>query len=85
MCLIPSGLFSSELTRKMFQIRNLANVHLNQAQKFGSAEAEMSEEELGEDSVLLESPLDKLDPYTAFRSSLMSKSLPSIPLFWFHG
>ncbi|KAM7205702.1 Armadillo-type fold [Rhypophila sp. PSN 637] len=42
-----------------------------EAQKFGSAEAEMSEEELGEDSVLLESPLDKLDPYTAFRSSLM--------------
>ncbi|KAM7201418.1 nonsense-mediated mRNA decay protein 5 [Naviculisporaceae sp. PSN 640] len=42
-----------------------------EAQKFGSAEADMSEEELGEDSVLLESPLDKLDPYAAFRSSLM--------------
>jgi len=46
---------------------------LIQAQKFGVNDGDMSEEELGEDSVLLESPLDKLDPYTAFRASLMSK------------
>ncbi|KAK4188938.1 nonsense-mediated mRNA decay protein 5 [Podospora australis] len=42
-----------------------------EAQKFSSAEAEQSEEELGEDSVLLESPLDKIDPYNAFRISLL--------------
>jgi importin-7 len=60
---------------EMFQVRKLANNHSNQAQKFGSAEPDMSEEELGEDSVLLESPLDKLDPYSIFRASLMSKYL----------
>lgn len=52
----------------------LANHHLHQAQKFGStAEAVYSDEELGEDSVLLESPLDKIDPYATFKNSLMSK------------
>ncbi|KAK0655223.1 armadillo-type protein [Cercophora newfieldiana] len=41
--------------------------------KYGNAtEGEYSEEELGEDSILLESPLDKVDPYTTFRTSLMS-------------
>lgn len=47
-----------------------------QAQKFRSAgdAAEYSEEDLGEDSVLLESPLDKIDPYTTFKVSLMSKT-----------
>ncbi|KAK1758370.1 nonsense-mediated mRNA decay protein 5 [Echria macrotheca] len=44
-----------------------------EASKFrGSVDGgEYSEEELGEDSVLLESPLDKIDPYTTFKSSLM--------------
>lgn len=32
-----------------------------------------SEDELGEDSVLLESPLDKIEPYQLFRAALMSK------------
>jgi hypothetical protein len=29
---------------------------------------------MGEDSVLLESPLDKIEPYQLFRNTLMSKS-----------
>lgn len=33
----------------------------------------MTDDELGENSVLLESPLDKLEPYQIFRSCLMSK------------
>jgi hypothetical protein len=31
------------------------------------------EEELGEDSVLLESPLDKIEPYQLFRATLLSE------------
>ncbi|KAK3367104.1 armadillo-type protein [Lasiosphaeria ovina] len=42
-----------------------------EAQKFGATETELSEDELGEDSVLLESPLDKLDPYSTFRLSFL--------------
>lgn len=37
---------------------------------------ESEEEELGEDSVLLESPLDKLDTYQLFRSALVGKYSP---------
>jgi len=37
-------------------------------------EGEYSDEELGEDSILLESPLDKIDPYITFRNTLTSKS-----------
>ncbi|KAL2256227.1 hypothetical protein VTK26DRAFT_1966 [Humicola hyalothermophila] len=40
-----------------------------EAQKLKATELEESEDELGEDSVLLESPLDKIDPYLAFRDS----------------
>ena len=45
-----------------------------QAQKFrpGVEEAE-TDDELGEDSVLLESPLDKVEPYQLFRATLMSE------------
>ncbi|KAK4452802.1 nonsense-mediated mRNA decay protein 5 [Podospora aff. communis PSN243] len=40
--------------------------------KYGNAtEGEYSEEELGEDSVLLESPLDQIDPYVTFRTTLL--------------
>ncbi|OIW30657.1 ARM repeat-containing protein [Coniochaeta ligniaria NRRL 30616] len=43
-----------------------------EAQKFGGdQQLDISDDELGEDSVLLESPLDKLEPYTIFRSALM--------------
>lgn len=46
-----------------------------QAQKFGHLEEQDSDDELGEHSVLLESPLDKLEPYQIFSSCLMSKLL----------
>lgn len=36
-------------------------------------EADDSDDELGEDSVLLESPLDRIEPYQLFRGVLMSK------------
>jgi hypothetical protein len=45
-------------------------------------EADDSDDELGEDSVLLESPLDKIEPYQLFRAALMSK-LARLPLFFF--
>jgi hypothetical protein len=38
-----------------------------EAQKLKAADVEETEDELGEDSVLLESPLDRIDPYLAFR------------------
>lgn len=51
-----------------------------QAQKFSRAVDEDDEDDLGEDSVLLESPLDKIEPYQLFRATLMSKpaTLPHI-------
>jgi len=43
-----------------------------EARKFSDADNFREEEdELGEDSVLLESPLDKIEPYQIFRASLM--------------
>jgi len=38
-------------------------------------EADDSEDELGEDSVLLESPLDKIDPYQLFHVAFMSECI----------
>lgn len=56
-----------------------------QAQKFGGdQQPEFSDDELGEDSVLLESPLDKLEPYQIFRSALMSK-LPCLTELFVRG
>lgn len=47
----------------------------SQAQKFGSLhEGHESEDELGEHSLLLETPLEKLEPYQIFRTALLSKS-----------
>ncbi|KAK3372429.1 armadillo-type protein [Podospora didyma] len=43
-----------------------------EAQKFGAPEQDESEDELGEESVLLESPLDKIDPYHTFKVALMN-------------
>ncbi|KAL2136826.1 hypothetical protein VTI74DRAFT_1040 [Chaetomium olivicolor] len=40
-----------------------------EAQKLKATDFEESDDELGEDSVLLESPLDRIDPYLAFRDS----------------
>jgi hypothetical protein len=41
-----------------------------EAQKFDNPAYEGSDDDLGEDSVLLETPLDKLEPYQIFRSAL---------------
>lgn len=51
---------------------DLADTHRNQAQKLKAGDMDDSEDELGEDSVLLESPLDKIDPYLSFRDSFKS-------------
>jgi importin-7 len=42
-----------------------------QAQKFGNIEND-SDDELGEES-LLETPLDKVEPYQLFRDALLSR------------
>ncbi|KAL1884211.1 hypothetical protein VTK73DRAFT_5347 [Phialemonium thermophilum] len=42
-----------------------------EAQKFSANQNEESDDELGEDSVLLESPLDKIEPYQVFRGALL--------------
>lgn len=44
-----------------------------QAQKFSQSLGEVEDDDLGEDTVLLESPLDKIEPYQLFRATLMSK------------
>jgi hypothetical protein len=40
-----------------------------EAQKLKATDLDDTDDELGEDSVLLESPLDRIDPYLAFRDS----------------
>jgi hypothetical protein len=55
------------------QLRRFADTRCNQAQKLKAADVEETEDELGEDSVLLESPLDRIDPYLAFRDCFKSK------------
>ncbi|KAM6524094.1 Nonsense-mediated mRNA decay protein 5, variant 3 [Fusarium solani] len=42
-----------------------------EAQKFSRAIDDVEEDDLGEDTVLLESPLDKVEPYQLFRATLM--------------
>jgi hypothetical protein len=42
-----------------------------EAQKFSRAIDDVEEDDMGEDSVLLESPLDKIEPYQLFRNTLM--------------
>lgn len=44
-----------------------------EAQKFQNLEGDDSDDELGEES-LLETPLDKLEPYQLFKDALLSKS-----------
>ena len=46
-----------------------------QAQKFSRAIDDVDDDELGEDSVMLESPLDKIEPYQLFKGTLLSKWL----------
>lgn len=54
-----------------------ANSHCLQAQKFSRAIDDVEEDDLGEDSVLLESPLDKIEPYQLFRATLLSMCHPN--------
>ena len=66
---------------------------MGQAQKLGKSVGvdDGDDDELGEDSMLLESPLDKLEPYQLFRNTILSKlvSLQFLnprtckDLFWF--
>ncbi|KAK5998970.1 putative importin [Cladobotryum mycophilum] len=42
-----------------------------EAQKFSRVVDDVDDDELGEDSVLLESPLDKIEPYQLFRATLL--------------
>lgn len=65
--------------RSILNLNSFTNPHHEQAQKFGSVDADLSDDELGEDSVLLESPLDKIDPYNIFKNSLLSESFPAMP------
>ncbi|PHH84274.1 hypothetical protein CDD83_2217 [Cordyceps sp. RAO-2017] len=44
----------------------------DEAQKFSRATDDGEADELGEDSVLLESPLDKIEPYQLFKAILMT-------------
>ena len=46
----------------------------DQAQKFSPAQGGDDDDELEEDS-MLEAPLDKVEPYTLFKSALISESL----------
>jgi len=47
--------------------------NISQAQKFQNLDDNDSDDELGEES-LLETPLDKIEPYQLFRDALLSKS-----------
>jgi hypothetical protein len=51
-----------------------------EAQKFQNLEDNDSDDELGEES-LLETPLDKIEPYQLFKNALMSTSLIPLPFF----
>lgn len=63
------------MASSILRIEDSTNLVFQQSAKYSNAaEGDYSEEELGEDSVLLESVLDKIDPYTSFRASLMSMS-----------
>jgi hypothetical protein len=47
--------------------------NISKAQKFQNLDDNDSDDELGEES-LLETPLDKIEPYQLFRDALLSKS-----------
>jgi hypothetical protein len=52
---------------------NPGTSNILQAQKFQNLDDNDSDDELGEES-LLETPLDKIEPYQLFRDALLSKS-----------
>ena len=47
-----------------------------QAQKFRGADELDSDDDLGEESLILDSPLDKIDSYQLFAATMHSKSGP---------
>jgi hypothetical protein len=51
-----------------------------QAQKFKNLEDNDSDDELGEES-LLDTPLDKVEPYQLFKNALLSKTYPCCSVF----
>ncbi|EWZ39171.1 hypothetical protein FOCG_08940 [Fusarium oxysporum f. sp. radicis-lycopersici 26381] len=64
-----------EETGETSESKDESTAYLNflneEAQKFSRAIDDVEEDDLGEDSVLLESPLDKIEPYQLFRGTLM--------------
>jgi hypothetical protein len=64
-----------EETGETAESKDESTAYLNflneEAQKFSRAIDDVEEDDLGEDSVLLESPLDKIEPYQLFRNTLM--------------
>ena len=61
---------NEEASTDDYQLRLSTNIF--QAQKFQNLEDNDSDDELGEES-LLETPLDKIEPYQLFRNALLSK------------
>jgi importin-7 len=65
--------FLNEEVRKAISVTILETPNIFQAQKFQNLEDNDSDDELGEES-LLETPLDKIEPYQLFRDALLSES-----------
>lgn len=51
------------------------NSNVGQAQKFRGADEFDSDDDLGEESLILDSPLDKIDSYQLFAATMHSKLL----------
>lgn len=71
-----SNAYLEFLNDEVLYILCKADPHANvyKAQKFSRAIADEDGDELHEESVLLESPLDQLEVYELMRGTLMSKS-----------
>lgn len=65
---------NEEVSLLKLTLRSSKRPNVYQAQKFQNLEDNDSDDELGEES-LLETPLDKIEPYQLFRNALISKSL----------
>jgi importin-7 len=65
--------FLNEEVSKVVSGTNPETSNILQAQKFQNLDDNDSDDELGEES-LLETPLDKIEPYQLFRDALLSKS-----------
>jgi hypothetical protein len=79
----PGMMRQNQMTRPMSKMNeevskvvsgtNPGTSNILQAQKFQNLDDNDSDDELGEES-LLETPLDKIEPYQLFRDALLSKS-----------